>query len=104
VTAEVGPPSGGILRVFGSDGKTVRLSLNSSGQPSDGGIAANAGLTCTTWTGWRWCAWGATRPSTATRSTCGMRKEQRAIERPCGNGDATIQLFDAEGNVIWSAP
>ena len=21
-----------------------------------------------------------------------------------GNGDATIQLFDAEGTVIWSAP
>jgi hypothetical protein len=25
MTAEVGPPGGGILRVFGTDGKTIRL-------------------------------------------------------------------------------
>jgi hypothetical protein len=105
VTAEVGPPGGGILRVFGSDGKTVRLSLNSSGPPADGGIAANAGLNVYNVDGHEVVRVGSNQAlngyAVTLQDAQGTIRYRAAVD---GNGDPTVQLFDAQGNVIWSAP
>jgi hypothetical protein len=105
ISAEVGAPGGGILQVFGSDGKTVRLSLNSSGQPGNAGIASNAGLNVYNVDGLEVVRVGSNQALNGyafnLRDAQGNTRYRAAVD---GNGDATIQLFDAEGNVIWSAP
>ena len=105
VTAEVGPPGGGILRVLGSDGKTVRLSLNSSGQPADGGIAPNAGLNVYNVDGLEVVRVGSVQALSGyafnLRDAHGITRYRAAVD---GDGNPTVQLFDAQGNVIWSAP
>ena len=105
VTAEVGSPGGGILRVFGSDGKTVRLSLNSSGQPVDGGIAPNAGLNVYNADGLEVVRVGSIQALNGyainLRDAQGTTRYRAAVD---GEGNPTVQLFDAQGNVIWSAP
>jgi len=105
VTAEVGPPGGGILQVYGSDGKTVRLSLNSSGQAADGGIAPNAGLNVYNMDGKEVVRVGSIQALNGyainLRDMQGVTRYRAAVD---GNGNPTIQLFDAQGNVIWSAP
>ncbi|HEV7665598.1 MAG TPA: hypothetical protein VGQ62_18850 [Chloroflexota bacterium] len=105
VSVDVGPPGGGILQVFGSDGKTVRLSLNSSGQPGAAGIAPNAGLNLYNVDGLEVVRVGSIQALNGyafnLRDAQGNTRYRAAVD---GNGDATIQLFDAEGNVIWSAP
>jgi hypothetical protein len=105
VTAEVGSPGGGILRVFGSDGKTVRLSLNSSGQPTDAGIAANAGLNVYNVDGQEVVRVGSNQALNGyainLRDAQGNTRYRAAVD---GNGNPTVQLFDEQGNVIWSAP
>jgi hypothetical protein len=105
VTAEVGSPGGGILRVFGSDGKTVRLSLNSSGQPTDGGIAANAGLNVYNVAGQEVVRVGSIQALNGyainLRDAHGTTRYRAAVD---GDGNPTVQLFDDQGNVIWSAP
>jgi hypothetical protein len=105
ISAEVGTPGGGILQVFGSDGKTVRLSLNSSGQPGNAGIAPNAGLNVYNVDGQEVVRVGSNQALNGyafnLRDAHGNTRYRAAVD---GNGDPTIQLFDAEGNVIWSAP
>ena len=105
VAAEVGPPGGGILRVLGSDGKTVRLSLNSSGQPADGGIAPNAGLNVYNVDGLEVVRVGSVQALSGyafnLRDAHGTTRYRAAVD---GDGNPTVQLFDAQGNVIWSAP
>ena len=105
VTADVGAPGGGILRVYGSDGKTVRLSLNSSGQAPDGGIAANAGVNVYNVDGLEVVRVGSNQAlngyAVNLRDAQGVTRYRAAVD---GNGDPTVQLFDAQGNVIWSAP
>jgi len=105
VTAEVGPPGGGILRVFGSDGKTVRLSLNSSGQPTEAGIAANAGLNVYNVDGQEVVRVGSNQALNGyainLRDAHGTTRYRAAVD---GDGNPTVQLFDEQGNVIWSAP
>jgi len=105
VNVDVGPPGGGILQVFGSDGKTVRLSLNSSGQPGPTGIAPNAGLNVYNVDGLEVVRVGSIQAINVyafnLRDAQVNTRYRAAVD---GNGDPTIQLFDAEGNVIWSAP
>jgi hypothetical protein len=106
VTIETGPPGGGILRVLGTDGKTVRLSLNSSGQPpADGGIASNAGLNVYNVDGLEVVRVGSIAALNGyainLRDAQGTTRYRAAVD---GDGNPTVQLFDAEGNVIWSAP
>ena len=105
VSEEVGPPGGGILRVFGSDGKTVRLSLNSSGQAADGGIAPNAGLNVYNVDGQEVVRVGSAQALNGyafnLRDAQGVTRYRAAVD---GSGNPTVQLFDAQGNVIWSAP
>jgi hypothetical protein len=105
VTAEAGEPGGGIVRVFGSDGKTVRLSLNSSGQPADGGIAPNAGLNVYNTAGAEVLRVGSIQAvngyAVSLLDAHGVTRYRAAVD---GDGNPTVQLFDAQGNVIWSAP
>ena len=105
VTAEVGPPGGGIVRVLGSDGKTVRLSLNSSGQPGPSGIAANAGMNVYNVGGLEVARLGSIASLNGyglnLRDAQGNTRYRVAVD---GDGNATVQLYDADGNVIWSAP
>jgi opacity protein-like surface antigen len=105
VTAEVGPPGGGIPQVVGSDGKTVRLSLNSSGQPTDGGIAANAGLNVYNVDGLEVVRVGSNQAlngyAFTLRDAQGTTRYRAAVD---GDGNPAVQLFDAQGNVIWSTP
>ena len=105
VTAEAGEPGGGILRVFGSDGKTVRLSLNFSGQPVDGGIAPNAGLNVYNTDGAEVLRVGSNQAlngyAVILRDAHGVTRYRAAVD---GDGNPTVQLFDAQGDVMWSAP
>ncbi len=105
VTGEVGPPGGGILRVYGTDGKTVRLSLNSSGQVADGRIASNAGLNVYNVDGTEVMRVGSIQALNGyafnLRDAQGVTRYRAAVD---GDGNPTVQLFDADGNVIWSAP
>lgn len=105
VTAEVGPPGGGILQVYGTDGTTVRLSLNSSGQPTDSGIAPNAGMNVYNVDGLEVARVGTISALNGygfnLRDAQGNTRYRVAVD---GQGNPTVQLFDAQGTVIWSAP
>ncbi|MFN8637842.1 MAG: hypothetical protein U0893_28655 [Chloroflexota bacterium] len=104
VSAEVGPPGGGILRVFGTDGKTPRLTLNSSGQATDGGIASNAGLNVYSVDGKEAVRVGSQRQIDGYGLSLRDAERVRLRIGVDGNGNPSIQMFDASDNVIWSAP
>jgi hypothetical protein len=109
VAAEVRPTGGGVLRVFGVDGKTPRLTVGAAGVvPGRPPNPANVGVDLFGEDGTTRIGRIGTLPDVPD-SPVGV-----ALWDPQGNvryratldadGSPTIQLFDAAGTVIWSAP
>ena len=119
MTAEVRSTGGGLLQILGVDGQTLRAQLGAGGTANctpgdtssycqeggnagmdvrhpDGSLAVRLGLLASPF-------------GLATTLAPGMRlvdtegniRYQASLDR---DGNPTLQLFDADGRVIWSAP
>lgn len=113
LTAEVRPDGGGVLQVLGVDGQTVRVQVGAGGTRNcavgeagaacraggnagvsimhpDGTLATRVGLLGQTIT-----------PGVQLVDAQGNVRFRASLDL---EGNPTVQLFDAEGAVIWSAP
>jgi hypothetical protein len=108
LTADVRPTGGGVLRVLGVDGNVPRLTVGAAGvAPGQPPNPANVGVDLFSEDGVRIGRLG-TLPD-VPGSPMGV-----ALWDPAGHvryrvtldadGNPTIQLFDAGGHAIWSAP
>jgi hypothetical protein len=113
VSADVRPAGGGVVQILGVDGKTVRAQLGAGGtancSPGDTGAyclaGANAGLDVRHPDGNLAVRLGLLAPTLVP----GVRlvDEQGNVRYQASldaDGNPTIQLFDAAGAVLWSAP
>jgi hypothetical protein len=109
LTAEVRPTGGGVLRVFGIDGKAQRITVGAAGvAPGQPPNPANVGVDLFAEDGATRIGRIGTLPD-VPGSPIGV-----ALWDPQGHvryrttldadGNPTIQLFDANGTVLWSAP
>ncbi len=109
VVADVRPTGGGTLNILGTDGKTPRVTLGSSGSPPGRDpIPANAGIAINDLNGKQIGRLG-TLDQVSPPVVIGteLRDTQNTVRYRASvgvDGSPTIQLFDADGNVVWSAP
>ena len=106
VSAEVRPAGGGVLEILGVDGRSPRISLGAGGGPMGGPInPAAAGIDIRNSEGIRIIRVGtigaAAAPQVALRDASGT---DRYIAELDADGNPSIQMMDAFGNVIWRAP
>ena len=106
VTADVRPTGGGELTILGTDGKTVRAHLGAGGAPAgQPPSAAAAGLEIDDANGngiGRFGTQGGNTPI-GVLLTDGQGND-RFLASLDQNGNPSIKMYDASGNVIWSAP
>jgi hypothetical protein len=109
LVADVRPTGGGIVRVFGPDGKTTRVQMASGGagsgqviQPGAPGAGVNVYDVNGTLVG-RLGTHGALNDGVNLQlaDAQGNVRYRASVD---GDGNPTIELMDAEGNVTWSAP
>jgi hypothetical protein len=109
VSAEVRPTGGGVIRVFGIDGKAQRITVGAAGvAPGQPPNPANVGVDLFAEDGATRIGRIGTLPD-VPGSPIGV-----ALWDPQGNvryratldsdNNPSIQLFDVAGNAIWSAP
>jgi hypothetical protein len=109
VTADVRPTGGGVLQILGADGKTIRAQLaaaggGAAGQPPN---PANAGLDIRDVDGnpIARVGNGLNIPGAGVGvQLLDANGNVRYLASLDSDGNPTIQLFDAGGNVVWSAP
>jgi len=105
ITGDVRPTGGGLLRIFGADGTTDRVSLSAAGaNPQNAGLDAfdasgNLIAHIGTFTLGNPSALG--NPGAFFRDAQGNIRFLASLD---ANGNGSIKLLDASGNVIWSAP
>lgn len=106
IIADVRPTGGGVLHVLGTDGKTFRATLGAAGAaPGQSPNPADAGLTIHDLSGNDIARVGTISADIpiAFRLRDAQGKE-RFLASLDQNGNPSIQLLDASGNIIWSAP
>jgi hypothetical protein len=109
INADVRATGGGVLTLLGADGKTSRISLGCCGSP--GGqppILENAGLSINDINGKQIGRIG-TLDQVSPPVVVGteLRDAQNNVRYRASvdeDGNPSIQLFDADGNIVWSAP
>ena len=108
VAADVRPTGGGIVQVLGPDGKTVRVQMGSGGAPPGQAIqpgAAGAGVNVYDVHGTQVARLSAGAGSNDTQlQLADAEGHVRYRATMDADGNPIIQLFDADGNVTWSAP
>jgi hypothetical protein len=109
VTADVRPTGGGVVRIFGVDGKAQRLTVGAAGvAPGLPPNPASVGVDLFAEDGTTRIGRIGTLPDVpgspvgvALWDPQGNVRYRTTLD---GDGNPTIQLFDATGTVIWSAP
>ncbi len=110
VTATVRPTGGGSLQVLGTDGKTVRAVLESGGGPPGRSLTSlAAGMNVNDVTGQMIMHVGTISDNGTEVGTPGIimwdgQNHARLRMGLDADGNSTIRLLDAVGNVVWSAP
>jgi hypothetical protein len=109
LTADVRPTGGGVLRVLGVDGTTSRLTVGAAGvAPGQPPNPANVGVDLFSEDGATRIGRIGTLPDVPSSPIGVALWDAQGHVRYRATLDAesnpTIQLFDAHGTVIWSAP
>jgi hypothetical protein len=108
VNADVRPTGGGVLQILGADGKTLRAQLAAAGgAPGQPLNPASGGLEIRDMDGKPIARIGT--PANMPGASVGVQLwdangNVRYVASLDNDGNPTIQLFDAGGNVVWSAP
>jgi hypothetical protein len=108
-TADVRSTGGGIINVLHADGKTARISLGCCGSHGDQPPNfENAGVSINDLNGKMRVRVGTLeQPSPGAVFGTELRDSQNNVRYRAfvgEDGNPIIQLFDAAGNVVWSAP
>ena len=109
VTADVRSTGGGLVSIRGADGKTTRINLGCCGAPAGRPpILGNAGLSINDINGNQIGRIGTLdQVSPPVVAGVELRDAQNNVRYRASvgeDGNPNIQLFDADGNVVWSAP
>jgi hypothetical protein len=117
MTAGLTPTGGGLLQILGADGQTMRAQLGAGGTANcapgdtscqeggnagldvrhpDGNLAVRLGMLAAPF-----ALAPPLAPGIRLVDTEGNIRYQASLDR---DGNPTVQLFDADGRVIWSAP
>ena len=105
VTADVRSTGGGILNILGVDGKVVRVSVGAGGgpvgQPTN---PQNGGVSINDVNGQQLIRIGSINGTVMETQLSDGQGKVRYRASLDSDGNPTIQLLTADGEVVWSAP
>jgi hypothetical protein len=113
LSADVRPTGGGVLRILGVDGKTNRITLAAAGVGQRGATAGQApgasdagsgGLSVNDLNGSVIARVGTLSDAPVGVELYDAQGNLRYRSMLDADGNPTIQLLDADGKVVWSAP